>query len=61
MGWMAMLWMRIASERRRASDAPGQRQRFQPAENLRAVIEKDAVNAVGFERGPIQFAAGLHH
>src|ERR1035441_6330338 len=39
----------------------GQGQRFQAAENLGAVVEKDAVHAARFERGPVDLAAGFDH
>ena len=42
-------------------DAAGQGKRFQAAEDFGAVIEEDAVHAGGFERRPVQLAAGLDH
>ena len=43
------------------ADASGQRQRFQAAQNLGAVIEKDAIHHAGFERRPVDLAAGFDH
>src|SRR5579883_2333748 len=42
-------------------DTAGQRQRLQPAQNLRSVIEEHAIDAAALQRGPVQLASGLHH
>src|ERR1019366_1214797 len=43
------------------ADPAGQRQSFQTAQNLGAVIEKDAIHGARFEGTPVDLAAGLDH
>src|ERR1017187_7132452 len=43
------------------ADPAGQRQSLQAAQNLGAVIEKDAVHGARFEGAPVDLAAGLDH
>src|SRR5436305_14941900 len=43
----------------RPPDSAGQRQRFESAQDLRPVVEEDAVHRIAFERRPIQLAACL--
>src|SRR5258706_10125491 len=43
------------------ADTAGQRKGFETAQNLRPVIEKDAVDTAAFERRPVHLAAGLDH
>ena len=58
---MVMLWMRMASARRRRPMPPASGQRFHAAQNLGAVVEEDAVHHAGFEGAPVELAAGLDH
>src|SRR5579871_869543 len=43
------------------ADSAGERQRFQAAQDLRAVVEEDPVDAGAFECRPVHLAAGFDH
>src|SRR5579883_565608 len=42
-------------------DSPRERQRLQPAQDLRAVVKEHAIDAARFERCPVQLAARFDH
>src|ERR1017187_1967355 len=44
-----------------ASDAAGQGQGFQAAQNLGAVVEENAIHHAGFQGAPVELTAGLDH
>src|ERR1035437_2909898 len=43
------------------SDATGEGEGFQAAQNLGAVVKENAIHHAGFERAPVELAAGLDH
>src|ERR1035437_1033998 len=43
------------------SDAAGEGERFHAAQNLGAVVKENAIHHAGFERRPVELAAGLDH
>src|ERR1019366_4057140 len=43
------------------SDAAGEGERFHAAQNLGTVVKENAIHHAGFERRPVELAAGLDH